>query len=272
MPLLYPCEILVSFKNKVFLICANIWIFAVFICWTLLFLPWGLAIVSLDTLRLWRDGPNFMRQACYFYARIMWYLLLPALPIRIHNEDGVKKHAPCIIIANHQSFLDLFLFGAQSSPNFCFFSKSWPYKKLFFFAPMMRYAEYINVEELPPEEVEKRSLALLKKGVSLVIFPEGQRTRTGALGRFHVGAFHLACLAHVPVVPLVIENSNAVFPIGGTYFTPEPIVVRVLSAIYPQDFMYETFPHRAMMKKARECYLHYFQQRTDKVHKETKYA
>jgi 1-acyl-sn-glycerol-3-phosphate acyltransferase len=237
------------------LISKNIAIFCILFFWTLCFLPAGLLIVLCHKMYPWAGGPDFVRRAAYFYGHILWKLLYLFLPVQISNEKEAARHAPCIIIANHQSFLDLFLFGAQKSPDFCFLSKSWPYKKLFFFAPIMRHAGYIDVEANSPEVVAQLCQKRLQEGVSLVIFPEGQRSRDGLLGRFHVGAFQLACSLNVPVVPLVIKNSRAVFPVGGKYFCPQKIELELLPALFPAQFMAADLPHRAMMRAAREQYV-----------------
>ncbi len=263
MALSVPCETQARLIHKAYLFLANLWIFFVFISWTLIFLPWGLSIVLLAKLCPIPRGTHFMRQAIYYYGRVMWLLLKPVMPINIHNAAEAYKHTPCVIIANHQSFLDLFLFGAQHSPNFVFLSKTWPYKKLFFFAPMMRYAEYIDVETNSPEEIEEKCAKLLKENVSVVIFPEGMRTRDGKLGRFHVGAFQLACKLNVTVVPFVLENSGAVFAVGAKYFTPQTIHLAMLDPIMPNDFAHETLPHRAMMRAAREKYIEHFNSKTE---------
>lgn len=243
----------------------NCWIFSVFIIWTALVLPLGWCFVLVGRGLHWEGGTHVIRIASYRYAQVLWFLLSPVLPVHVVNGTEARRHAPCIIVANHQSFLDLFLFGKQANTNFCYLSKSWPYTKLFFYAPMMRYAEYIDVEALPPDEVEQKCRALLKKGVSLVVFPEGQRTRNGTLGAFHTGAFRIACAANVPVVPMVIANSGTVFPVGGKSFSPQPLYLELKPAIFPQHFANEPLPHRAMMRATRECFVQALQPTTMEV-------
>ena len=233
----------------------NCWIFTVFIALTVLVLPVGWCCITVFRMVGWNYGHDAIRIGSYYYARTLWKLLSPVLPVHTDNASEAKHHAPCVIVANHQSFLDLFLLGTQANNNFCYLSKNWPYRKLFFFAPIMRYAEYVNVETHTPDQIEKQCRTLLKKGVSLVIFPEGRRTRDGTLGEFHSGAFRIACEAEVPVVPMVIFNSGRAFPVGGRYFVPETLRVKLLPAIFPQDFTDADLPHRAMMRVTRDIFL-----------------
>ncbi len=258
MALSVPCETQAQFKHKAYVFLANIWIFTIFISWTVFFLPFGLALVYVAKAFNMRKGPYLTRLAIHFYGRVTWLLLHPFVPVDVHNTNDAKDYTPCIFIVNHQSFLDLFLFGAQYTPHVVFVSKAWPYKKLFFFAPMMRYAEYIDIESSTTDEIESKCRKLFNENVSIAIFPEGKRTRDGQLGRFHVGAFQLAQNLNVPVVPLVIENSGAVFPVGAKYFNPKPIHLRMLTPLMPQNFASETLPHRAMMRAARTRYIQYF--------------
>ncbi len=231
-------------------ISANAAIMTVFAVWTILLLPCACVLLLLGMT----GDPSIRRltrEAVWFYGRSTLALLSPFIPVRLRDRDVAKRCAPCIIVANHQSFLDLFLLGAQNERNLCLISKSWPYRRLFFFAPIMRAAGYIDAERLSPEELERRCLQRLAEGATLVVFPEGRRTRDGGLGRFHAGAFRLSCLSGLPVAPLVIVDSYAVFRVGSSRFTPGTVTLRMLPPVYPGAFSEEDLPHRAMMRRVR---------------------
>lgn len=68
---------------------------------------------------------------------------------------------------------------------------------------------------------------LLHHGWSLLIFPEGGRSRTGELMPFHGGAAILALGQHVPVLPMHIRGAMDIFPPGTKYSRPAPVTVRV---------------------------------------------
>jgi len=245
-------------KNKTVFILSNIYFIFTLVSLTLLTLPIGGILVLLNKFFPTKITAKNIRQFGYYYGRTLCYINTPILPVRIINKDEANKHKPCIIIANHQSFLDLYLCGMQTCNNFAYMVKSWPYKLLFFFAPMMHAAEYINVEKLSAEEIEKGCLKLLHSGTSLVIFPEGKRTRTGELGRFHTGAFRLACLANVPIAPLVFENTYVVFPAGAKFLHSQQVRITMLNAIFPEDFATSDLAHRDMMRFAHQQYVDYF--------------
>ena len=231
------------------LVAANAIIFCIFLSWTAGMFFWFPVYV------LWRMAHHsgFARASrcgIWMYARTLMRLLSPFVPVHIEQVDMVKRNAPCVLIANHLSFLDLYLFGLQDEPDLCMLTKTWPFRLLFFFSPAMYAAGYINVEPLSPEETERRAIERLAAGATVIVFPEGHRSRDGTTGRFHAGAFRLAIRAGVAVVPLVIAGSDKVCAVGKRYLQPGPISMRFLPPLRPERFAHEDLPHRAMLRAA----------------------
>lgn len=235
-------------------IVSNIAISAIFICWTIVILPMTLCIAVLHAV-FPRTMCSANRRYIWLYGRSTLFLLRPWLPVRMRNSQMAVEHPGSVVVCNHQSFLDIYLLAAQDQANVCLITKSWPFRLLFFFAPTMRSAEYIDAESLPTEQVEAQCLERLRDGATLVVFPEGSRTRTGALGKFRSGAFHVAVKAGRPVLPLLIHNSFQVFPPGGKGFYPATIHMEFLDPVWPQTFSEELLPHRAMMRHVRNLYV-----------------
>ena len=249
-----PCVMRAQSRQNTRHIASSLAIAAIFVCWTIIILPCTLLIAALH--RLWPAAMcNANRKYIWFYGYTTLFFLRPWLPARMRNPGLAVRYPRSIILPNHQSFLDIYLLGAQNQSNVCMITKSWPHKLLFFFAPTMRSAGYINAEGLSFEEVEALCLARLQEGATLVIFPEGRRTRDGSLGRFHSGAFSVAVRAQIPVLPLLIRNTFHIFPPGSKIFTPAPIEMEFLDPVFPQDFAAELLPHRAMMRHVRAQFL-----------------
>ena len=78
-----------------------------------------------------------------------------------------------------------------------------------------------------------RSLAAFVKEhkLSIFIWPEGTRSRSGRLQRFKKGAVHLAIQTGLPVVPLVVSGAHKTWEKSGMRIRPAPIRVDVLPAI-----------------------------------------
>ncbi len=81
----------------------------------------------------------------------------------------------------------------------------------------------------------RRAGRLLRQGISLLVLPEGHRTRDGGLGRFGRGAFSLAVQSGVPVVPVVIAGAFRVLRTGSRRVQPGPVRVIVGEPFSPQE-------------------------------------
>ena len=82
----------------------------------------------------------------------------------------------------------------------------------------------------------------LRKGASVVIFPEGTRTKNGKLGRFKKGAFMIAADLHLPVVPITIRGAYEVLPYNSAYIKPGTIEMIVHEPINTDELTYENLP------------------------------
>lgn len=137
----------------------------------------------------------------------------------LEGLENIPLNRSCIVIANHASYMDFLLLGTVFE---CILNR-----RLHFWAkpkvtthPIFRiFANYSRTIKIASGsssrefwEVSKR---FLSQGDSIGIFPEGTRTRTGTLGKFHDGYARLANATHTPVVPAVITNTFRILPPGG---------------------------------------------------------
>lgn len=76
-------------------------------------------------------------------------------------------------------------------------------------------------------QVLKRAAEYLRKQCSVMLFPEGTRSRDGRVNRFADGAFRLAIKEGVPVLPIVIEGTQGALPKHSIWFRPNPDRMRV---------------------------------------------
>jgi 1-acyl-sn-glycerol-3-phosphate acyltransferase len=137
---------------------------------------------------------------------------------------------PAIIVANHNSAVDPYLFGRLFKE--ISFVTTWPFK-IPIYGFFMRLAKYINANE-GWKEVCRKGEEVLRSGCSLIIWPEGHRSRNGRLSRFKNGAFALAVETGYPVLPVCIIGSRRLLPPGKKYMSPSQIRLIVLDPIYPE--------------------------------------
>lgn len=147
------------------------------------------------------------------WGRVMAWLTLVTVSVRGH--ENVEPGKSYIFVANHQGAYDIFAIYGWLGHNF-----KWMMKKSLERIPMVGYAckkaGHIFVDKSSPRairETMQKAEKQLAGGMSVVVFPEGARTRNGKFGRFKRGAFMLAEEFNLPVVPITIDGSYSVMPI-----------------------------------------------------------
>jgi 1-acyl-sn-glycerol-3-phosphate acyltransferase len=170
----------------------------------------GLAAVAISPLD--RNGNRIQRIAVFWARLIMW-----TNRIRVHlRTEGELGAGPYVIVSNHQSLLDIPALLVSLPFNFKMVAK----KELFripVFGWGMRVAGYIEVDR---EDTRRAIRGMsdadrnLREGRSIVVFPEGTRSRDGNLLPLKKGAFVIALKNRVPVLPCVVHGSFLLLPKG----------------------------------------------------------
>lgn len=160
---------------------------------------------------------------------VLW--LLPRVTLRVHRH-GEDFTRPAIIVANHRSHLDL-LSVMLLTPHLVIMTKQWVWRNPLY-GVIIRHAEFLPVTE-DFETLAARVGALLQRGYSVLIFPEGTRSATGRLGRFHQGAFALAERFDVDILPLFLRGTGQVLGKTDLAIRAGKIDVEVGHRISPSD-------------------------------------
>lgn len=142
--------------------------------------------------------------------------------------DQVDFSKPCIIVANHQSIIDICaLFRAIPVP--LRFVLKQELARIPFVGLYARAMGMVFIERQAARAATRRLHAaaeLFACGHSLCAFPEGTRSRDGRIGPFKGGVFKLAIESGIPILPIAIEGSAAVLPSAGFRVRPGRIRLR----------------------------------------------
>ena len=136
--------------------------------------------------------------------------------IKVKGRNNIQKNTSYVVIANHQSQYDIFIMYGWLGIDL-----KWIMKKELKKIPGIGFGSqkvgHIFLDR-SNSRVAMESLNEAKKklvnGNSVIIFPEGTRTKTGQMGTFKRGAFKLAKDLELPILPITIIGSKNILPTG----------------------------------------------------------
>lgn len=141
-------------------------------------------------------------------------LLRRYFSMEITGAEGVPRDGPVILAPNHDSMWDVPLLGVGSPRPIVFMAKSDVFSnplKAWFFTVLGGFPVKRGGRDF---EAVKRSLAVVRAGRALCLYPEGTRHRGDELGPFLPGAAWIALAEGVPLVPIGIRGTGGIWPKG----------------------------------------------------------
>lgn len=197
------------------------------------------------------DKERYLIHMIISYQCFLFASAIPIWKLKIENKKKIKKGTTYVIISNHQSILDILII------NCLIIRFKWVSKieniKVPFLGWYLLMANYIVVDRSDEESktaMLEKSYALLKKGISLMIFPEGTRSLDNQIGFFKRGAFQLALQTNVAILPVLIDGTGDVLPKKGLIFgRGHSIRLKVLDPVSPIDF--GTTDHEVLASKLK---------------------
>lgn len=160
----------------------------------------------------------------------------PFCKLKVINTVQEDFSKPSIIIANHASFLDTISLGSLY-PKMIFFVNDWVYNSPIF-GGIVKMQGYYPVSKGVEGSIEHLKTKL-EEGYHVVIFPEGTRSRTNKINRFHKGAFYLAEKLNVDILPIYIHGNADLIPKGYFSIFGGPMNIVVGSRIRMNSFSSE---------------------------------
>lgn len=173
------------------------------------------------------------RQVAGMFSR--GFLRLAGIPFAVEGLQHLPQ-VPCVVVANHASYIDGLVAAAALPPDFAFVIKK-EIVRVPLAGMLLRRLGSQFVERFDRHKGgvdARRVLKLAATGQSLVFFPEGTFTVIPQVGKFHGGAFVTAERSDMPVVAMAIHGTRAVLPPGQPWIHRAPIRVEILEVIGAQ--------------------------------------
>lgn len=174
--------------------------------------PLALATIALG---IFDPQGKFVYRINRFWTGLL--LRLGGVFLRVRGGENLDPGEPYIFMANHQSNLDIPVL-IQSLAQY---QLRWVAKKELLRVPLFGWAmwatKHIIIDRADPADARRsleRARQRIAAGISIVIFPEGTRSRDGSLLPFKKGGFLMAAKTGAKVVPVTIRGSAALLPVG----------------------------------------------------------
>ncbi len=166
-------------------------------------------------------GDFEQERACILEACQIWSsAILEGLDTKVNviNPENLPKDGPVVFICNHQSYADILTFLYTIKNHQIGFLAKDTLQKVRLLGGWITRIRGIFMrrgDSRASLETIKEGANYLSQGFSLVIFPEGTRSRGGEMKEFKAGSFKLATKAKVPIVPITIEGAYKVYEKDG---------------------------------------------------------
>lgn len=169
-----------------------------------------------------------------------WLVLRVAgVSLKIDGLSHIDPKLKYVFMVNHQSNIDIPVLVQCLSQ----FQLRWIAKKELLWVPFFGWAmwasKHIIIDRTDPSAAVKslrRAKERIAAGISVVVFPEGTRSRDGGLLRFKKGGFLLAVETGTAIVPVTINGSGALLPRGAWRLRPGTIEVTVGRSVAVDDY------------------------------------
>ncbi len=214
---------------------------AIFLKWLIFFLEIVFLVIPITFVYFLIKGKNEDSQIKFNrvlqrYVRRFTHLS-HYLNISIHNDFNEQFEHPAVIICNHQSLIEI-LTLLSLSPKIIILAKE-AFGRNPISGAILKFADFYPVSD-GIEQVTEHLRDKVAKGWSVVIFPEGTRTKDGTIRRFHRGAFYIAEQLNLDIIPCYVENSFQLMP-KGRYFPHRGTVhIHILPRVKANDTLFGT--------------------------------
>jgi 1-acyl-sn-glycerol-3-phosphate acyltransferase len=158
----------------------------------------------------------YFKLSKYFSGGVLW---LSGIKLDISGLENFDKEKTYVFVSNHSSQYDIVTMQKVIPNRMAMIFKK-ELGKIPFFGWQLKMGPYVMIDrenyEKAMKSIEEAKEKMQKQNISIVVFAEGTRSKTGEIQPFKRGAFRLASKVGYPIIPTTIIGSNKIMP-KGTY-------------------------------------------------------
>lgn len=197
------------------------------------------------------------RTGVNFFTSTWSKVLMTAVGINFNvlGRENLRKQRPAVFLFNHRNQADPMIAGTLVADNFTSVGKK-ELESNPLLGPIgkMMDAAFIDRDDTKAAiEALHKMEDLARKGLSILIAPEGTRLDTTEVGPFKKGPFRMAMAAGIPIVPIVIRNAEVIAARDSTTFHSGTVDIAVFAPIPTDDWTLDNLDER--IAEVRELYL-----------------
>jgi len=161
-----------------------------------------------------RSHTLYFKLSKYFSGGVLW---LSGIKLEVTGLDNFDKNKTYVFVSNHSSQYDIVVLQ-KTIPNRMAMIFKKELAKIPFFGWQLAMGPYVMIDrenyEKALKSIEEAKQKMEKQNISIVVFAEGTRSKTGDIQPFKRGAFRLATQVGYPIIPTAIVGSNKIMPKG----------------------------------------------------------
>ena len=210
----------------------------------------GITVIICSFFSRTGNGPHLL--ARQWANSIVW---VSRMKVTVSGTEKLDPARSYIYMPNHQSNADIPLLLGRLPVQFRWLAKAELFK-LPIFGRAMRGVGYISIDRTNRKsafESLDRAARTIRNGTSVLIFPEGTRSRDGRILPFKKGGFVLAVDSGVPIVPIIIRGTRNIVPKGHCIIRPAPVTMEILDPVETAGYTRKT--KDALLERIRSIHI-----------------
>ena len=173
------------------------------------------------------DSVYFWMRTASTFLKVMF--ALAGIRYRVEGLEHYDPNRPLMLVSNHMSHLDILAFMVAIPGNFAFVAKQ-ELLKVPVLGTEINFQKHILINRANIKQsfrVLQQIPTYINNGRTVVIFPEGTRSKTGELGPFHRKSFSIAIKHNLTILPACILGTNQVISKHSFFINPGSILIRL---------------------------------------------